>query len=359
MCLSAPSGISESPHCAAPAARGAGFNPRPASAVLALIVLACVAWVFWRWLRPSTGCLHPGVAVDKALLDVYLDNGANDSSTVSGTIQDIRLLGARWVRITVGRGRLEPEEGVYDQQELARLDGMVDDLRAAGTIFMGVTAARRGRKIEQPRRTTQGRPIRCARPPSTTSDDSASSSPPLRRSGAAISSAGTNPTSGHASTLSAPRADPDFGARTYLRMLKALHEGVQRGDPECARGRRCHRTHRPQRPAEDEPTAVRSIPQGERGQAYFDVYAHHPYTPGGTVNHAPDGRPNDPSTTVTLYNLRTLLRLFPSKPFYLTEYGYNTEPSIYFGGFSFSEAKQAQYLGPPTPSCAATRRSRF
>ena len=66
---------------------------------------------------------------------------------------------------------------------------------------------------------------------------------------------------------------------------------------------------------------------------FFDVYSHHPYTPGGSIYTAPDQPPNDPSNTVTLFNLRTLLRLFPSKPFYLTEYGYNTQPNQVFGTF--------------------------
>ncbi len=78
--------------------------------------------------------------------------------------------------------------------------------------------------------------------------------------------------------------------------------------------------------------------------AYFDVYSHHPYTPGGSVNRAPDRPPNDPTSTVTLYNLKTLLRLFPGKPFYLTEYGYNTSPSFAFGGMTVTRVEQATYL---------------
>jgi hypothetical protein len=77
---------------------------------------------------------------------------------------------------------------------------------------------------------------------------------------------------------------------------------------------------------------------------YFDVYSHHPYTPGGSIYTAPDQPPNDQSITVTLYNLRTLLRLFPKKPFYLTEYGYNTQPTQGFGGFAVTEKEQARYL---------------
>ena len=47
---------------------------------------------------------------------------------------------------------------------------------------------------------------------------------------------------------------------------------------------------------------------------------------------------------MTLNNLGTLLRLFPGKPFYLTEYGYNTRPSIFFAWFAVSERTQARYL---------------
>ena len=76
---------------------------------------------------------------------------------------------------------------------------------------------------------------------------------------------------------------------------------------------------------------------------YFDVYSHHPYTPGGTLFTAPGAPPNDPSTTVTLQNLPTLLRLFPGKPFYLTEYGYNTRYCRQFG-LTVTAVQQATYL---------------
>ncbi len=83
--------------------------------------------------------------------------------------------------------------------------------------------------------------------------------------------------------------------------------------------------------------------KGHRAARYFDVYSHHPYTPGGSILPRPDQPPNDPTTTVTLYNLRTLLRLFPGKPFYLTEYGYNTRYSLAFG-LTVTRAEQAAYL---------------
>jgi hypothetical protein len=76
---------------------------------------------------------------------------------------------------------------------------------------------------------------------------------------------------------------------------------------------------------------------------YFHAYSHHPYTPGGSVRWAPGQPPNDRRTTVTLGNLPVLLNLFPSKPFYLSEYAYSTSPNILFG-LAVSEEQQARYL---------------
>jgi hypothetical protein len=127
-------------------------------------------------------------------------------------------------------------------------------------------------------------------------------------------------------------------------MLKAFSEGVRRsgtgmtivaGATAPLGGNDRYRTS-PQRFA----TYLKT----HRTTALFDVYSHHPYTPGGTRRPSPSGLPNDPKTTVTLANLQVLLRIFPGKPFYLTEYGYNTRPSAYFGGFSVSESVQARYL---------------
>ena len=138
--------------------------------------------------------------------------------------------------------------------------------------------------------------------------------------------------------------DAYFGARTYLRMLRAFHAGAHRartgvrviaGATSPVGLNDVYRTS-PQRFARFLRRAGAS--------RHFDVYSHHPYTPGGSLYAAPGQPPNDPSTTVTLGNLRTLLRVFPRKPFYLTEYGYSTKPTQAFGGFAVSETKQARYL---------------
>jgi hypothetical protein len=66
--------------------------------------------------------------------------------------------------------------------------------------------------------------------------------------------------------------------------------------------------------------------------------------PGGTADPAPGARPRDPQTTVTLANLGSLLKVFSGKPFYLTEYGYNTRASVYFGSLVVSQSVQARHL---------------
>ena len=53
--------------------------------------------------------------------------------------------------------------------------------------------------------------------------------------------------------------------------------------------------------------------------------------------------PQYPTHTVSLSNIGTLLKIFPGKPFYLTEYGFSTEPSVAFGP-PVTEAQQAAYL---------------
>ena len=53
--------------------------------------------------------------------------------------------------------------------------------------------------------------------------------------------------------------------------------------------------------------------------------------------------PVHPNHTVSLSNIGRLLAVFPKKPFYLTEYGFSTEPSVAFGP-AVTEFQQAAYL---------------
>jgi hypothetical protein len=76
---------------------------------------------------------------------------------------------------------------------------------------------------------------------------------------------------------------------------------------------------------------------------YFDGYSHHPYAVIGTTHTKPNQVPNDPQHTVTLGNINTLLKIFPGKAFYLTEYGYATRTNLTFG-VKVTQAVQTQYL---------------
>jgi len=93
-------------------------------------------------------------------------------------------------------------------------------------------------------------------------------------------------------------------------------------------------------PLSTSPQRFARVLRGGGAAKWFDVYSHHPY---GT--YAPPGAPpRSPSHSVTLGNLSVLLKLFPDKPFYLTEYGYTTKYVAAFGGFPVSQVLQASYL---------------
>jgi hypothetical protein len=139
-------------------------------------------------------------------------------------------------------------------------------------------------------------------------------------------------------------SDDDFAVHRYLGMLQAFHAGVEAGDPQAKviagstaplGFNDAYRTS-PQRFAQ-RLKAVGAAP-------YFDVYAHHPFVPGGVIDTRPEAAPVDPKHMVTLGNLRALLPIFPSKPFYITEYAYNTAYTQAFNGAVVSQITQAQYL---------------
>lgn len=297
------------------------------------------------------GWIHPHraeAAVGKGIID-----GRLGSHRQSAVIKEFsKSLGVRWVRVPVSWPTVEPSQGSYDRDALSRLDGLVAALHAAGV-----------RVVLTPLYT-----------PKWASDQSFWDDPPpgLPRGyqsyypidGAALDDLGdlgrmlarryrgqvfglecwNEPNLWGYIYPQRTAGDSHFGARTYLRMLKAFARGVR------SSGTRVQVIAGATSPV-GQNDKLRTSPQSfalflkRNGAArWFDAYSHHPYTPGGTVQHAPDRPPNDLRTTVTLYNLSTLLRIFPRTPFYLTEYGYNTRESIEFAGFAVTEAQQASYL---------------
>jgi hypothetical protein len=256
------------------------------------------------------------------------------------------------VRLVASWGEIEPERGRYDAAALARLDGLVRALDAAGarvvltTCYMPRWASDERFWSDPPPSFAPGYqsfyPIRA----DALADHRRFGRLLARRYGGRIHAleCWNEPNLWGYLYPQRTAGDAFFGARTYLRMLEAFSRGVRTS------GRRVRVIAGATSPVglndklRTSPQRFARFLKRSGAARWFDGYSHHPYTPGGSLNHAPGGRPNDPRTTVTLANLRTLLRLFPGKPFYLTEYGYNTEPCICFGGFWVSEARQARYL---------------
>ena len=132
----------------------------------------------------------------------------------------------------------------------------------------------------------------------------------------------------------------------YLEYLKYFSAGVRAGDPGPEGAKVIAGSTAPTGENDVYRTSPQSFASGlakDGAAAYFDVYAHHPYVPGGTAHMDPGLQPADPTHTVSLSNIATLLKIFPGKPFYLTEYGYSTRPSDAFGA-PVTEAQQAAYL---------------
>ena len=138
--------------------------------------------------------------------------------------------------------------------------------------------------------------------------------------------------------------DSIYAVRLYGDMLKRFHAGIARGNPSALVVAGATAPFGPNDKLRTSPqrwaNQIRAFSLGN----YFDVYSHHPYMIGGTRNTAPEALPSDPTHTVGLGNISVLLKKFPHKPFYLTEYGYNTAYSIVFGGQSVSTTVQADYL---------------
>jgi len=145
-----------------------------------------------------------------------------------------------------------------------------------------------------------------------------------------------------------PQATPDdeqFAAHRYMELLERFSRAVHKADPEA----KVLGGVTAPFGMNDE---LRTAPQRFLGQLkelgaekHWDGVSHHPYTPAGvSPMPAPTAKPRFPEYSVTLGNISTLLKMFPDEPFYLTEYGYPTEPSAAWGTAFVSEPTQAAYL---------------
>jgi hypothetical protein len=145
--------------------------------------------------------------------------------------------------------------------------------------------------------------------------------------------------------------DKDFGAHVYIKMLKKFSVGIRQGDPQAKRlaGGTAPRGFKATDKLRDRrtmtsPQRFAAAIKAAKITSYFDGYSHHAYTPGASAKNWPEAAPRDPTRIVNLQNMPVLLKMFPSKPFYLTEYGYQTAPCYSFSKQYVSFAQQADYL---------------
>ena len=241
--------------------------------------------------------------VAKGVCSPQLESEPGESTARAGLVREIgRGLGADWVRISVNWAALEPTRGEYSPAELARLDALVRDLRAARvkviltTCYVPAWATRSYWWTHPPAGLPDGPqpfyPIRDG----ALRDYTRLGEFLARHFKGRVQAleCGNEPNLWTFLYPQRTASDPYFAARVYLRMLKAFHAGVARARTgvRVVAGATApvglddiYRTS-PQRFAR--------FLQRARAGRYFDVYSHHPYTPGGSINPAPEPAPQRP-----------------------------------------------------------------
>lgn len=326
---------------------------RSRTPALACSIVALLASMIWSASAPPhlPGGTEPSAGIGKGIIDGGLEASAPPEKRAA-LIQEVRNdLGARWVRVIANWSRIEPMRGAYSEGELSRLDGAIHDLHKAGmrvvltTCYAPRWASDKRYWSNPPPPLSPGYQPFYAIQSDALADYGSLGRMLSRRYGRFINGieCWNEPNLGGYIYPQRTADDPYFAARLYLRMLKALHAGVRRGDATVRVIAGATAPVGLNDRSRTSPQRFARFLARHRATAYFDVYSHHPYTPGGTINAAPGDMPNDSSTTVVLGNLPTLLRLFPRKPFYLTEYGYNTRYTLDFG-LTVTPVQQARYV---------------
>ena len=139
----------------------------------------------------------------------------------------------------------------------------------------------------------------------------------------------------------------------YAKICNAIVKGVRKTTVGASKvacgvtGPRGNNNPNSSRPAVSPLPFVRAMKKA--GAKGFDAYAHHPYygAPRETPSTPPPpGIHGNAATAITLGNINLLIRevtrLYGNKRFWITEYGYQTNPPDRIFGVSF--ANQARYL---------------
>ena len=306
-----------------------------------------------------SGLLPEARALGKGVVDNRLETATVNTALVPMWVRDMGAgadgLGAGWTRILVRWAALQPKSASgRDSAYVAQLHTIVDQLRAQNIkVIMTMTdvpkwASKKSLWKSPPKGYKKG-----AYQPFYAMDIRRSS---VRKAFAKVGQflareysdvqhfeCWNEPNLGSCLYPQKTRTDGKYGARTYLSMLRAFDTGVHRSDKKAKVIAGATAPRGGNDAYSTTPQVFAKFLKANGAAKSCDGYSHHPYVPRGTRNTAPSAKPNNPRTAVTLGNLSELTRLFPTKPFYLTEYGYGTHDSRYFG-CTVSEATQAKYL---------------
>jgi hypothetical protein len=299
--------------------------------------------------------------------DTWVHATADTRERILSEIADSGQLDAAVVRLTVFWRELEPQEGMFDENEIGVLGDAIDAARSHGLrvilTFYGV-----------PRWASDTTLWRT--PPSSafTKNSYYDFYIPRQSAMAAYETFVDHLTRVFAGRIFAwecwnepniwwfwypqkTAANSHYGVDRYLDMLKRFAGIVRRNDPAglVLGGNTASLGY-------DNLTTTSPITWAKRLKAkgatsWFDAYSHHPYAiaVGGSAKPpAPEQAPPDGwgDYIVTLGNIQKLLKIFPAADFYLTEYGYNSRITSLFGHGKVSEAQQAGYLRRAFARCA-------
>ncbi len=333
----------------------------------AAAALACagagIAFILFAPL-PGVTTEAAGETLGRGIIDYRLEQSAVDATAVPTMVAEMGpdKLRASWTRVLVHWAALQPAapdpaaDSPYDAAYVTQLDAVVNALRGAGIepilTMVDVPEWASDRDVWQsPRPGFSKGEYQVFYAPDMESLEVRGA---FKAVGAFLASryegkvshfeCWNEPNQGSYLYPQVPASAKNGGAATYLLMLKEWYAGVKRGSAGAAvlagatapRGRG---------DAESTPPQAFARYLKDHGVLdYMDAYSHHPYTPGGSTRIAPGEPPNNPHRAVTLGNLDQITELFPSgTPFYLTEFGYNTQYSVWFG-VTVSKADQARYL---------------
>jgi hypothetical protein len=323
------------------------YNRR--SFVVATALWACVCLVAVVLLSPPPAIAH---TVSRGVAEPRLDRWAPDQQGAVLSELAHKLRGS-YVRFTVSWAQAEPQRGVYDLAYMGRIESAValahdNGLKviitfwavprwASNTSFWGRRPSGPGYQAYYPISLDHLGDFR----------DFSEHMAALFVGRVQAYEAWNEPNLHLFLYPQRTATDRNFGPHLYVKMLRSFWAGINAGDPGPGGALVVAGGTSPRgddNKYETNPIRFAKVLKAKGAAAYFDAYSHHPYMPGASRNAWPEAAPRDPSTTVTLQNLPTLLKLFPHKPFYLTEYGYQTAPCIAFSGQYVNQITQADYL---------------